>query len=727
MSHRRKEKKRRAEFEGPIQAFKDYGQVNGSLGELACLPSLNLNHLTGASLVMPRRILLDGSSITPSQDQHKALDTIREEMISYPSWPSQEDPGKRASSIRSISRRLAHKQLPEAYLSHIYNVLRYSSSSSSSLSHSSRASGYSCKSVLTVESYGNFDTGSGKLTPDHSEKLHGYFTTSNHRSTTKLRRGAQGYFGTPYELASLSTCHTKIRALTRGQERIWNELIDENMLEIEVDERRYVGLPSERRCCAAPTILLPRPFKHGVQCAECGVREAHCKAYAHVGELYYGEKDAEDVKAYLDAHRWDTESTKRMDYYDFTPLHCAACVPGQKNFAAIRRMIRNGAATDISNTSRQSFLHLLCLGGFHHHDDMNEFINLLKDLRQNEFNFKSKDHNGRTALHNLFRYSAEHVYSLEVLRPIFSITKPDLLALDSFGCSILQYIETYCQNKDIFESIYTDFVDSRGWPSPKVADSNQTRPRERKPRLLRIFSSTNVTNFETSMMTYELTAAVALNAQSIMKELDTWNFLGNRSKHMKEIDIDGNTLLSALVKTWKTSVLHDGLPDIATIVHEMIKAGANIHARDRKGDTVLAIAASQGMRQVVIVLLNPNPENVILRSNHCANVNCRNNSGISVLNQACKALRKAKYDEDEKAYAAIMSCCTLLIDAGAQMEPTEQDEWMSKRGKLEFLHARKKTQKDRKARSEQENVSEIGRNDIKTLMPINCTDNLPSS
>jgi len=208
-----------------------------------------------------------------------------------------------------------------------------------------------------------------------------------------------------------------------------------------------------------------------------------------------------------------------------------------------------------------------------------------------------------------------------------------------------------------------------------------------------------------------------LNAQSIKQEWVTEKLRDSGSRYVKKIDIDGNTPLSALVKTWKPSLLHDDLSDLATIVLEMIRAGANIHARDRKGDTVLAIAASQGMRQAVVVVLNRNPGKITPRSNHCANVNYRNNSGISILSQACKALRKAKFDEDEKSYAAIMSCCTLLIDAGAQMEPTEQDEWMSKRGKLDFLHVRNKTQEDQKARSEQDNVSETGRNYFKTVTP----------
>jgi hypothetical protein len=154
------EEKGQSEFEGPIEAFQNYGLISSHPGKPACFSTLDLNHLTGTSLVIPRLLLLDGSSITPSQDSRQILDIVREKAISPPTTPIQDAPGKRASSISSISKKLAHRQLPEKYLSHICDVLRYCSSASSRFTPSSRESVYSSRGILTVDAYGKLRIGS---------------------------------------------------------------------------------------------------------------------------------------------------------------------------------------------------------------------------------------------------------------------------------------------------------------------------------------------------------------------------------------------------------------------------------------------------------------------------------------------------------------------------------------------------------------------------------------
>jgi len=91
--------------------------------------------------------------------------------------------------------------------------------------------------------------------------------------------------------------------------------------------------------------------------------------------------------------------------------------------------------------------------------------------------------------------------------------------------------------------------------------------------------------------------------------------------------------------------------------------GAQIHMRDRNGDTALAIAAVRGFRPAATTLLAAG-----------ANVHSRDFSGLGILGQTFKVLNRAK-KEDEKLYAKVLSCFVLLTDSNAIEEPTELDEW----------------------------------------------------
>ncbi|TGO25488.1 hypothetical protein BPAE_0079g00350 [Botrytis paeoniae] len=101
---------------------------------------------------------------------------------------------------------------------------------------------------------------------------------------------------------------------------------------------------------------------------------------------------------------------------------------------------------------------------------------------------------------------------------------------------------------------------------------------------------------------------------------------------------------------------------------------SDIYLRDLNGNTVLTIAASQGLRQIVDRLLALG-----------ANPNTRNRAGTSVLGYLANYLVAASKPYNKTLHTSILACISCLADAGAKMEPTVYEEyyiseWMPKKG-----------------------------------------------
>ncbi|KAI9647665.1 Transcription factor mbp1 [Ciborinia camelliae] len=90
----------------------------------------------------------------------------------------------------------------------------------------------------------------------------------------------------------------------------------------------------------------------------------------------------------------------------------------------------------------------------------------------------------------------------------------------------------------------------------------------------------------------------------------------------------------------------------------------HIYLRDSYGYTGLAVAARQGLRQIVVALLR-----------FGANPNTRSDSGRSVYLDVIIHLDQAKTHSNDTLHAQILSCAMALADAGAKLHPTETDEY----------------------------------------------------
>ncbi|PMD31522.1 ankyrin [Hyaloscypha variabilis F] len=134
--------------------------------------------------------------------------------------------------------------------------------------------------------------------------------------------------------------------------------------------------------------------------------------------------------------------------------------------------------------------------------------------------------------------------------------------------------------------------------------------------------------------------------------------------HINNYDKNGNTVLMAFV-----THLPDGEDDktLAKLFHHLIRSGANMHWRNRSGETALHIAVRLGHKVATRVLLESG-----------ANVHSRTSEGKGVLAVGETYYFRAR--EEPRLYASIMACMALCIQYGAVAAPTLVQEWSDRHG-----------------------------------------------
>lgn len=629
------------EFEGPLNAFRNYAGISASSIRLALGHRLNNSELIASGLVM-----LDGSSLgtrSHATDLNIATNTLAGDST-VNSDSATERTGSRRSigdespvsgpevidrrtiSLQSLGHRLSSKY-SSSYLKHIVSVARYSSSNSwrsSLISFRSLASSLgierasSRRSYVTVEDFSAPDSSNGSHRPSQRVSksasaavnlYNGRMSPSTHdiepRNETRDETGQDGYIT---ECSSSHVAHM----LYREEQMMWEELIDESKIQAPISQppRRHLS-PHSRRCCASFDNFLDK-----VTCHTCGMTPDHRRAMRRL--------------IFEDGSFTFTSTT---DFYGNTPLHCAAASTRPFELWKINTMVAEGAHVHRFNTSGQSFLHLLCQNGLHTKDDMDEFLKLLRRLSQMNFSFSTNDYQGRTALHDLLRCTNEQKYSEEFLCEIFSIVQLNLNALDNSGFNVSKYVFTNLAHGEVLD-VRTERHLKNGRPS-----SSDIQP-------------------------------FFFIQKSSPKELPTWIDERCKMESVKDIDAAGDTILITMLKHGPGD---DGGKLLADCANKLITARCSIHMRDRTGNTALAIATRRGLRPVAKILLKRG-----------AHVHSRDSMGVGILSQAESTMIEAKNTGDERLYARILSCIMLLIEAGAKAEPTEQDEWMSRSAKKAF-------------------------------------------
>jgi hypothetical protein len=121
--------------------------------------------------------------------------------------------------------------------------------------------------------------------------------------------------------------------------------------------------------------------------------------------------------------------------------------------------------------------------------------------------------------------------------------------------------------------------------------------------------------------------------------------------------VPGDSMLTATLKNWPRNPLSRA--QLLNIIEE-----SDIHRRDDRGYTGLAIAARLGVREAVSLLLERG-----------ANPNTRSHQKTSIIAHATAQLSQAQKEDKVDLYARILSCIVLLSDHGAKPVATEYDEY----------------------------------------------------
>jgi ankyrin repeat protein len=123
-----------------------------------------------------------------------------------------------------------------------------------------------------------------------------------------------------------------------------------------------------------------------------------------------------------------------------------------------------------------------------------------------------------------------------------------------------------------------------------------------------------------------------------------------------DLDKNGDTRLISTLKNWPQQ---NKFPRIDKLIME-----SEIHMRDRRGYTALAIATRYGLRSVAALLLEAG-----------ANPNTRSYQGTSIVSYGYQCLAQAQKEGKDGLYAKVMSCIVLLTDKGGKTKPNFHDEF----------------------------------------------------
>lgn len=480
-------------------------------------------------------------------------------------------------SIYSLGRRLA-KRYSQSSLEHIASVLR----SSGTISRRS--------SLLSM-----FSLGSSKISSKSSSNQ--ILSTSSNTDAKTMSKG------TTFSKVKISSRSLEISLmLTHGEQRIWDDLVDESRLAQsprQIPSYHEISLLT-RACCG----MMAFP-----SCKTCGFSNVHKWAIITVKE---------SVAQVPLPTSFPAEFVHDRDHFGNTPLHfVAANATSSKSsvWRTIRWLIYKGANIQTRNTSGETFMHVL------HPErlkDTQEYLDLLQLLAEHHFPFSQRDYHGQTIADLFFTCAHPENMLIGKWTTIFSQLEANIHNSNMLSILCEEVATQKCYDQK-GHSKREKFLDSL---LPKAPKSNQSFKGIRK------FNLTDSANLSFA----------------------------------KAVDVNGDSVLIYIVKEWRPI---EDERQLATMITNLIRRGAEVHMRDRNGDTALAIATRRGLRPAVTALLSRG-----------ANPNTRNYQGRGILSQAMGYLRPANDGKKALQYARILSCMALLTDHGAKVEPNAYDEFM---------------------------------------------------
>jgi ankyrin repeat protein len=306
---------------------------------------------------------------------------------------------------------------------------------------------------------------------------------------------------------------------------------------------------------------------------------------------------------------------------------------GEMNLTGIRYLIEQGVDADAANTFGETFLHLV---KWVDPDISEEYSSLLRLLSGLSFPFRQRDVHGRTFLHVLFESSPIQFFQDKTLCEILSIVKPNHLDMDNQGHTLQKLLDMELGTRSFVSAL--DAHKSLDLKMNLLCNSKTVDGRSWKD--------------------------IWINHDEWV--IADWLNYDKSSNGLEWIDSAGDNILSSLLKleSWDNGREE---PDLLEKLKSLLNLGVPIHMRDKEGNTALAIATVRGLRSPLSMLLSSG-----------ANCNTRNYKGTGILSQASLRMLEASRENDDRRYATILSCFTLLVESGAKAEPTQQEEWIDR-------------------------------------------------
>lgn len=397
------------------------------------------------------------------------------------------------------------------------------------------------------------------------------------------------------------------------------------------------------------------------------------------------------------------EDLSERDAFGNSILHIVAVL---SNLREVVSLINLGADVNSVNNAGQTFLHMAAEKDM---GDFNEISSLLRIAKAHGFDFRQLDHLGQSVLHLLTRpWIPPHTLDM-IIATLYDLGIDATASRDHLGWTVVEQLNHFNSRDLGFDSVretavlglmcekkghitdqarldgqmnwdelskYND-VCSHNFKTPTFIEtlSDLEQYTYHAELLKTVIKSMSLPWFEDSSGRNGLhcLAEVSLKLPGHIppiQEDDNADHRPPRERYLIDLlhagvdpnnyDKKGNTPLMAFITHTRVDE-DDELT--ARILQRLLKAGANLHWRNRQGETALHIAIKLGRRTATLFLLRQN-----------SNIHARTGSGKGVLALGQEFCRKAR--DDVTLYAQIELCMSLAIDAGAVSAPTVLQEWM---------------------------------------------------
>lgn len=335
--------------------------------------------------------------------------------------------------------------------------------------------------------------------------------------------------------------------LTEGEQRIWDDLVDETQLAprvaTEIPSYPEISLLS-RPCCA---------MLCDSKCQTCGFSNSHRQAIlwaTHPPRQFY---TGDPLPYFHD-----------KDHFQNTPLHFAAANGRSSLLTMVKWLLLKGVDIKVTNTSGETFMHVLNSVQL---NDTKEFISMLEFLAKQDFPLLRRNRHGQSLADIYFTDVSPKEIPLENLNAIVSYLKPDTYGLET-------------PKPELDEKVYN-------------ADYNIENQRQRRLNMDIFLARCREFAPQTNTWRSKVRWKILTQRQDLVNLAE-------------EIEKSGDSSLIHLVKNWPED---GGESQLGLIIKAIFQCGDEVDMRDRNGNTALAIAAKRGLRPAVLCLieLNANP------------------------------------------------------------------------------------------------------------------------